>query len=196
MKRTPDSMSPERWAEFEAKATFLCSMNKDVDARNASKLRGLNQPIFKLIAVNSSSTAKNWSADKFRGIENIAYFALEAKVLIASNIWKLKGLVNGAPAVIKDVVWKEGKVPNKDLPEFIVVECLSYDGPPFFEEEEKRHWVPLAACCFQDDTHSHSRTGFPLKLAYAMTIHKSQGESLRMTAANIGICPSNFRRSC
>ena len=68
----------------------------------------------------------------------------------------------GQSATVKDVVYLEGQVPNKDLPAFIVVECLKYSVPQFFEEEHKKNWIPLPPSTFQDDSFSASRTGYAL----------------------------------
>jgi hypothetical protein len=98
--------------------------------------------------------------------------------------------VNGQPGIVKDVVYLEGQIPNKDLPAFIIVECPEYSGPRFFTgpgSEGKEKWVPIVPSAFSDDTFSATRTGYALRLAYAMTIHKSQGETLEMVDAGIGI---------
>jgi hypothetical protein len=189
MTKTPEKLGPERMAEFEARATFLRSTNKDVDARNAKKLKECGTAIFKMSARNSTKAGKGWSADRFRGLENVSFLSLECKVLISTNLWKETGLVNGQPGVVKDVVYLEGQIPNKDLPAFIVVECPGYKGPRFFTgpgSEGKEKWVPIVPSSFSDDTFSATRTGYALRLAYAMTIHKSQGETLEMVDAGIG----------
>jgi hypothetical protein len=195
MRKTPDILGVERMKEFDAKATFPRSTNKDVDARNAKKLRECETAIFKMTAVNSTKMGKGWSADRFRGLENTSFLSLECSVLITTNIWKDVGLVNGQSATVKDVVYLEGQTPNKDLPAFIIVDCPKYKGPAFFTgegSEGKRRWIPLVPNTFQDDTFQATRTGYALRLAYAMTIHKSQGESLEMVNAGIGITKQLF----
>jgi hypothetical protein len=192
MTKTPDNIGPERMADFEKCATYLQSVNKSVDSRNARKLKECGTSIFKMSAQNSSATGKGSSADRFRGLENTSFLSLECLVLISTNIWKAVGLVNGQPATVKDVVYLEGQVPNKDLPAFIVVECPNYVGPPFFTEKKKKKWVPIVPSKFHDDSFKESRTGNALRLAYAMTIQKSQGESLAMICVDIGnITPIN-----
>jgi hypothetical protein len=186
MKKTPDFLGPDRMADFDKNATYLNDRNISVDSRNAKKLKECGTAIFKMMAENSSSKAENWSADRFRGLENTSFLSLECLVLITTNIWKAVGLVNGQPATIKDVVYLEGQVPNKDLPAFIVVECPNYEGPAFFPEPEKKKWVPLVPSKFHDDSFQESRKGYAMRLAYAMTIHKSQGESLTMICVDIG----------
>jgi hypothetical protein len=184
--RTPSALGPD-FERFQRDAHYLCSTNAKVDSRNVAKLKRLNTPIFQVTAINSTSNARRFSSDNFRGIENISYFCVNAKISFTTNLNKDFGLVNGAPGVIRDVVWADSKTPNVDLPAFIVVECPSYEGPPFFLEEEKKTWIPISPCTFTDDSFQFTRTGYPLRLAYAMTIHKAQGESLSPIIAHIGM---------
>jgi hypothetical protein len=37
--------------------------------------------------------------------------------------------VNASMATVKDIVWKEGQDPTKDMPTAIMVEVDDYDGP-------------------------------------------------------------------
>jgi hypothetical protein len=185
-KKTPDALGAERMRDFEKSATYLCSINKSVDARNATKLRECGEAIFKMTAVNSSTTGKGWCSERFRGLENTTFLSLGSSILLTTNIWKDTGLVNGQPAIIKDVVYLVDQIPNKSLPSFIVIDCPNYTWPSFFEEPEKKTWVPIVPSTFLDDTYAASRTGYPMRLAYAMTIHKSQGESLAMIWVDIG----------
>jgi ATP-dependent exoDNAse (exonuclease V) alpha subunit len=72
-----------------------------------------------------------------------------------------------------------------------MIDCPNYVGPAFFPDEARKTWVPMVPSKFHDDSFQESRTGYAMRLAYAMTIHKSQGESLSMICVDIGIQMAN-----
>lgn len=187
--RTPRALGSQELSRFQKDAHYLCSTNSLVNSRNLEKITSLDKPIFKIAAKNTPTRARGMSSDHFRGIENTSFYSIESKISFTTNICKEFGLVNGAPGVIRDVVWGSEKTPNIDLPEFVIIEVPSYTGPSFFPEaeEERRNWIPVSPCTFSDDSFALSRTGLPIRLAYAMTIHKAQGESLSPIHCNIGI---------
>ena len=111
------------------------------------------------------------------------YYSLGCRVMLTANLWTENGLVDGSLGPIRDIVWEEGRDPSKDLPLAIMVEFDSYNGP-FFEDTGT---VPvfLATTRFRHNNHDCERTQFPLAVAYAITIHKSQGMTLEKAVLNI-----------
>jgi hypothetical protein len=50
----------------------------------------------------------------------------------------------------------------------------------FFAEPERTNWIPINPFTYYSiQAHEH-RTKMPMKLAYAMTVHKSQGQTLTL----------------
>ncbi len=102
-----------------------------------------------------------------------------------NNLWKETGLTNGAKGEVKYIIYEKGTKPP-DLPLVVIVQVHQYTGPSFLSNVEKcvpivpvtRTWYMNGKTC--------SRTMLPLNLAYAISIHKSQGMSLDKVMVNIG----------
>jgi ATP-dependent exoDNAse (exonuclease V) alpha subunit len=114
------------------------------------------------------------------------------------------GLCNGTVGYVKDIVYRdevdcdeygESIPPSKPpcLPKYVWVNFgNSYRGPSFFDEtnRERRGWVPvypITSSVFKRGTDKKgstktielSRTMLPLRLAWAWTFWKAQGQTFR-----------------
>ncbi|MFO0089655.1 MAG: ATP-dependent RecD-like DNA helicase, partial [bacterium] len=184
--------NPESIPDFEvryADAVRLFSTNEKVDEYNTRKLNQLKKPITLIKAKNSTKTARSLASDKFRGLKNDLYLAVGAKVTLVTNLWSSCGLTNGGKGTIVDIVYPTGSQPNIDQPSFIVVHFPEFTGPQFFpvdQDHEYRNCIPVAPVTIFTDDYRHSRTQFPLRLAYAMTIHKAQGKTLEQVVVDLG----------
>jgi hypothetical protein len=72
----------------------LFTLRTKVNAYNVIKLNTIVEPKLKLVAFNTSTKCRNANADNFRGLENIIYCSINARVVLTSNIWTSKCLVN------------------------------------------------------------------------------------------------------
>jgi ATP-dependent exoDNAse (exonuclease V) alpha subunit len=81
--------------------------------------------------------------------------------------------VNGSIGTVRDVVWNEGQDPIKDMPTAIIVEVDNYNRPKF----PGTNYIPIfpVTMRFEYKKRDCSRTNFPLRLAYAITVYKVQG---------------------
>ena len=105
--------------------------------------------------------------------------------MLLSNLWKEHGLTNGANGYVKYIVYDEDKEPPK-LPAFVLVYFPQYTGPSFHPKEEKI--VPIAPVQrkWYVSSAEYSRRMIPLTPSYAITIHKSQGQTLNKIILNLG----------
>lgn len=182
--RTPNNVSPEQ--DPFTNATRLFPTWDKVDGYNFRKLLERAQPIARIKAINSGQGANKADSDEARGLEPELFLILGARVMLTSNIWTSCGLVNGAMGTVRDILYEEGTMPPS-LPVLVMVEMDQYQGPTYNTPEGQRV-VPIAPVRYSWEGKSGqcSRTQLPLRLAWAITVHKSQGLTLPKAVLDIG----------
>ena len=170
--------------EFD-NAIRLYYSNEEVANYNFQKLTSLQQPIAKINARHSPEAAKRLSADEMSGLEPVVFLAKGAHVMLTMNLWTDVGLCNGATGTIVDLIYASNQQPP-DLPIAIVVKFNDYTGPSLTNRIPGCVPIcPITATCKTLDS-LHERQQLPLKLAWAITIHKSQGLTLSKAWIDIG----------
>ena len=149
---------------------------------NVSKLQACGQPIATIKAVHTGPNAAKASPDDASGLEAIICLAVGARVMLSSNLWVEMGLVNGAMGTIKSICYRPGGGPP-ELPVAVTVIFDAYSGPTL--PDGSVPICPLRRTCSMTDTYS-TRLQLPLKLAWAITIHKAQGLTLDSVVVDIG----------
>jgi len=120
------------------------------------------------------------------GLHPVVCLAKGVRVMLSSNLWVEMGLVNGTMGAIQTICYHEGSA-LPDLPvavtSAVTVLFDSYSGPTLADGI-----APISPIC-----HSWSASGnncsclqLPLKLAWAVTIHKAQGLTLDKATIDIG----------
>lgn len=142
------------------------------------KLKSLNQPIATIKARHSGG-AQTLSSDEMGGLEPVIYLAKGAKVMLTMNIWTEVGLCNGALGNVLDFVYADGQNPPT-LPICVIVQFdENYNGPSLSATLPRCVPICPVTQVSQNLGHKCERQQLPLKLAWAMTIHKSQGLTLK-----------------
>jgi ATP-dependent exoDNAse (exonuclease V) alpha subunit len=154
---------------------------------NHKQLRDLGLPVKKVRADHTGVEAAKASSDVAEGLHTEVDIAIGARIMLTRNLWVEKGLVNGAMGTVRDISWKEGQDPSKDLPEAIMVQFDNYRGPFFAEDADGSGFVPIfpSTTRFEFNGVDCTRTQFPLRIAYAITVHKAQGLTLPRIVLNI-----------
>ena len=119
------------------------------------------------------------------GLAKTMLLADGARVMLRTNLWTTAGLTNGASGEFVQLI-----APQADrMPWAALVRFPSYTGPALFPHDAKLVPVPVHTSHFGGkctDAKSLSRTQLPLTLAWAITIHKSQGATYDQAIVNIG----------
>ena len=105
--------------------------------------------------------------------------------MLTRNIWAEKGLCNGSLGYIKHIIFKEGQCPP-NLPLAVIVKFdAGYIGPSILSEERCVSIIPITSTGDVLGA-NYERQQLPLKLAWSITIHKSQGLTLDKAWVNLG----------
>ncbi|MCZ6111911.1 ATP-dependent DNA helicase [Campylobacter ureolyticus] len=167
--------------------TVLFGRNKEANELNVFMLEKINSPLLKHIGktiINDNLVHKD-RIDKWLNNLNVATtfeFKIGAKVIFTINKYKNilddSEFYNGEQGVIKDVFLNDGEISEilveKNNGELVEVKPNNYDFGEYINENDELKYNIIASF-FQ----------FPLRLAYAITIHKSQGMSIERLTCDL-----------
>ena len=186
LSRTPQNV--ENIADFETSAVKLSFGNEKVATDNFTRLKQLGEPIVQINAYHTNPKAKQINAEDMGGLEPTVYLARKARVMLARNLWTRVGLCNGTMGTVKDIIFAQNQRPPM-LPIAVIVQFDKddYIGPSFCEN------MPNCVPIFPVTSHINDTNGLnlerqqlPLKLAWSITIHKSQGLTLKKSWVGLG----------
>ena len=165
--------------------THLFYKKEHVAEYNYEAITKLGTPIARINAIHSCTAAAMAKSDEAGGLEPVIFIAKRAKVMLTSNLWQQVGLCNGATGIVNNVLYAEGHQPP-NLPIAILINFFNYTGPPFIPEKPKCVPIPPIVFEWHNGAKTISRQQLPLRLSYAMTIHKSQGQTMDKAVIDIG----------
>lgn len=172
-------------------AVRIYQTNEECAQYNLIKLEELEQPIARINAVHDPPKAIKVSARDANGLEPVLYLCKNARVMLTINIDPLKGLANGAFGTVKYIIYnKNNNELPPNLPLVVIVQFDAYKGKPIIPAIERSVSISPITAYFtlSNDIKGKisSRQQIPLRLAWAITIHKSQGQTLDKVVIDIG----------
>lgn len=166
-------------------AIRLFPTRKEVDDYNNKQLlnlkhpeSGLPIPVARIPALHNCAAASNGTENEAGGLRPVLYLAKGAKIMLRANLWTEQGAVNGAIGHVVDILYNEGTNPPDDPPAALVCSFDSYKGPYLNDSDKTVVIEPMIKQWKDKKGNDCSRIQFPISLAYACSIHKSQGLTL------------------
>ena len=162
-------------------ALHLLPTVEEVAEYNIQKLNVCGQPVAEIKAIHTGPRAHQATTDEAGGLQAVVHLAHSARVMLTSNLWVEMGLVNGAMGTVVTICYQQDGPPH--LPVAVMIHFDTYSGPTFQDNTvsivpQHRNWLQGGLAC--------SRLQLPLKLAWALTIHKAQGLPLDKAVVHIG----------
>ena len=170
-------------ADFQ-QAFRLFPTRQSVAEHNVSKLVALDVPIATFESAHNKAQAKTASSDEAGGLERWLSLAVGANIMLRANLWVQKGLVNGTVGAVLHISFKNEGPPA--LPAVVIYQFPPYTGPSFLPGTAGAFPVTPITLTWQSGHSTFSRTGSPLSLSWALTIHKCQGLTLDKAVVDIG----------
>ena len=162
-------------------ALYLIYDNWQVDDFNMEALELLGtrqcdpQRSIRIDAEHNRPEAARMSSDVMMGLQSSLIIARSCRVMITSNLWTQQGITNGATGTLRFIIYNgTGRPPA--LPLAVIVELDDeYHGPHL--PGLPRHVVinPITRG-LNTNSGRLERTMLPLRVAFAITIHKCQGK--------------------
>tara|TARA_B110001452_G_scaffold259586_1_gene256118 strand:- start:4 stop:2529 length:2526 start_codon:yes stop_codon:yes gene_type:complete len=183
----------------QAMMTRLCPMNAQADQENEARLSALPERLMLYEAANMDPTGR-----MMESCTAPAKLALKkgAQVVLLKNLDQAKGLVNGSRGVV--VGFSPSDAPMRRGTDVAQAPIESFESPPaqlaaatplrlyprvrFFRDGEERLLLPDQWTIESGGRVVASRTQVPCKLAWALSIHKSQGMTLENLEVDLGRC--------
>lgn len=163
-------------------AVHLFPTNEQVRLHNEEFLAANGRPVAIIEAIHNCTTARQGSSSSAQGLEALLYLSIGCRVMLRRNLCVARGLVNGALGTVRSIVYLPENRPPA-LPHVVLVHFDKFTGP--YLRNREFPILPVTST-WKDRGVECSRRQFPLSLAYALTIHKSQGLTLDRVAVELG----------
>ena len=174
---------------IEPSAVCLLSTRNMVDEFNSKVMSKLNRSVIEISALdeidckikrvskNAEEAVKQLDrlddARQTGGLEKVLKLANGARVMLRKSLDVTKGLVNGSMGTLVDVVYDK-----HETIQLLKIKFDLYSSVIDLARDTRKIQIYSNAYLY--------RKQFPLTIAYSMTIHKSQGLSLKCVLADLG----------
>jgi len=174
--------------KWEGKAVqYMYPTNQAQLVRNYDLLRRLGTPIVTCFATHTGAGSPADDKGAAGNLSSALPLAVGAAVMFTYNLWTDAGLANGTRGVVIGLIFGAMKSAEDGPPIAILVQVgAGYLGPSYLSSMPRVVKVTERTEDYIVNKIVASRTAFPLMLAAASTIHKSQGQTYELGVVDIG----------
>ena len=188
---------------FGTDYTLITATHRDYGPFNRKKIREINGENVLVESINTPDSARSASASDAGGLHKSIVLVKGMKVMLTSNLDIGNMLSNGTMGIVKGILYFNDLDPTNlvdtdgtplerediflnEIPT-VLVHFPSYLGPSCLPNQEKVYPVSAITCTWKNSRkESQSRKALPLVASYGMTIHKSQGQTLKRVMIGLG----------
>jgi len=177
-----DNLPAHVQAQFQDMAILLCACKKDFARFNLDKILALGTPRVLITAVNNPESAATLDASDAGGLPRNLVLCRGMKVMLTANLCLSQGLTNGSMGTVVGIIY----LTEEDPFPTVLVQFPDYKGQSCLPSMERVYPVGIITRTWTLRSKQQSRTMLPLLPGYALSIHKSQGQTLDKVMIDLG----------
>ena len=182
-RRAFQNLEEDEKDDFIKRGTLLCAIKKDYARWNHDRSLECEERIF-VESVTEPPSSRSAPTTAARGLPPHLLLGINQKVMLTQNICVDLGLVNGAVGTVKGIIF----INADDVFPQVLVKFDGYLGGamPSLQNHADLFAMGSVQNKFKYKGVDSKRTMLPLVAASAMSIHKSQGQTLGKVVVNLG----------
>jgi hypothetical protein len=173
-----------------ADVTHLSPSNAGQLKINYEAVQKTGNPVVLCVASHTGGGSPSHSREE-ASTEAVLPLSVGAKVMLLKNLDVTGGIANGSQGTVVKIIYPDGEGPETCLrPLCVLVRFRSYRRGGCADSLMSHVVRVTEYTCkpYQKPAHVYcTRTNIPLMLAFAKTIHKSQGSSEKLLKVNVGV---------
>jgi len=177
-----DNLSTADQVRFTSSATLLCAVKADYSAFNRDKIMGCGTPRLLISSVNDPVSCASLDSSSAGGLPTNLILCRDMRVMLTANLCLDQGLTNGSMGTVVAIIFTSEEDPFPT----VLVKFDEFRGESCLPDVPNVYPVGVITRSWLVRKKSQSRTMLPLQPGYALSIHKSQGQTLNDVLIDLG----------
>ena len=177
-----DNLSTADQVRFSNSATLLCAVKADYSAFNRDKIMGCGTPRLLISSVNDPVSCASLDSSSAGGLPTNLVLCRDMRVMLTANLCLDQGLTNGSMGTVVAIIF----ISEEDPFPTVLVKFDEFRGESCLPDVPNVYPVGVITRSWLVRKKSQSRTMLPLQPGYALSIHKSQGQTLNDVLIDLG----------